>query len=267
MRAKIISLEGKEEREIELPSQFSESLREDVIRRAFHSERSFKFQPKGNYARAGLETTAEYYGRRHRWRQTINTGRSRLPREKLPGGRLGRVLRVPHAVKGRRAHPPKPWKKIRERINVKEKNFAVRSAIAATGNIEAVRARGHKFDGIALPLIADSAIENVKKAKDAKSILEKIGLKSDMERARERRSMRSGRSRLRKGGYRNAKSALIVIADDKGIWKAARNFPGIEVVKVNALTAELLAPGGQAGRLTIWSENAVEKMRKENLYA
>lgn len=265
MKAKVLSLDGNAGREVELPAQFCEQIREDLVRRAVHSEQSRRYQPKGTYPFAGLETTAEYYGRRHAWRQTINTGRSRVPREKIPKGRSGRVLRIPSAVKGRRAHPPKAVKRIVERINLKEKNFAMRSAISATANAEEVKKRGHVFEG-ELPIVVDDAIEGVKKSKEAKAAFEKLGLGKDLERARKRRRMRSGRARLRKGGYRNSKSVLVVLGEDKGVWKAARNFPGVDVVKVNELTAELLAPGGQQGRLAVWTESALEKMQKEELF-
>ncbi|MFH1443170.1 MAG: 50S ribosomal protein L4 [Candidatus Micrarchaeota archaeon] len=266
MEVKVLDLEGKEEKQVQLPEQFATEVREDLIRRAFHSERSYIFQPKGAFRLAGITTTAEYYGRRHSWRQTINTGRSRLPREKIPGGRSGRVLEVPHAAKGRRAHPPKPEKKLIERMNIKEKHFALRSAIAATLSKELVSARGHLFDGNGLPVIVDSSIEQVKKAKEARSMLVKLGAGKDLERAQKRRKMRSGRARLRKGGYITPKSVLIVVSEDKGIWKAARNIPGVDVCTVDKLTAELLAPGGNPGRYTIWSESAILRMGKENLY-
>lgn len=266
MNAKILSLEGKEVRQMELPAQFQTEMREDIVKRAFLSERSMLLQPKGSFPMAGLQTTAQYYGRRHSWRQTINTGRSRLPREKIPKGRSGRVLRVPHAAKGRRAHPPKPHKRIIEKINIKEKNFAIRSAIAATANAQLVTGRGHLIGSATFPLVVDTSIQSVRKAREAKSVLEKLGAGLDLERAAQRRRMRSGRARLRKGGYITPKSILIVIGTDEGIWKAARNIPGVDICKVEELTAELLAPGGNAGRFTIWTESALQKMASENLF-
>jgi large subunit ribosomal protein L4e len=266
MKAKVLSINGSAQKEVELPAQFGEQLREDIVRRAVHSEQSFHYQPKGSYLYAGLETTAEYYGRRHAWRQTINTGRSRVPREKIPKGRSGRVLRIPSAIKGRRAHPPKAIKRLTERINLKEKSFAMRSAITATGVFEEVRKRGHIFTG-QLPIVVDNAIEGVKKAKEAKAVLDKLGCGEDLQRARERRRMRTGRAKLRKGGFRTPRSVLVVIGEDKGIWRAARNLPGVGVVKVEDLTAELLAPGGNQGRLAVWSESALEKMHKQSLFS
>ncbi|MFH0970954.1 MAG: 50S ribosomal protein L4, partial [Candidatus Micrarchaeota archaeon] len=226
MQAKVFNLEGKQTRQMELPPQFNTEFREDLIKREFLSERSYLHQPKGAFPLAGLMNTAEYYGRRHSWRQTINTGRSRLPREKIPKGRSGRVLRVPHATKGRRAHPPKPQKRIIERINLKEKMLAIRCAIAATINAEMVKHRGHIIDGASIPIIVEDSFEAIKKSKEARGILAKLGLGRDLDRAAERRRMRSGRARLRKGGYITPKTVLIVVGEDLGIWKAARNLPG-----------------------------------------
>ena len=48
--------------------------------------------------------------------------------------------------------------------------------------------------------------------------------------------------------------------------KAGRNLQGIEVSKVNSLNAKKLAPGCVPGRLIIWSENAIERLRNEKLY-
>ncbi|MFH0835454.1 MAG: 50S ribosomal protein L4 [Candidatus Micrarchaeota archaeon] len=261
MKANVISLDGTAGVAIELPSQFNDAFRPDLIRRAFSAERSRLFQPKGAFPLAGMQNTARYYGRRHAWRQTINTGRSRLPREKLPKGRSGRVLQVPHAVKGRRAHPPKPQKILIERINIKEKNAAIRSAIAATADARLVKLRGHRFDG-ALPLVVEDGFEGIKRVKEAKAVLEKCGLSADLERAKEGRQMRSGRARLRKGGYRTPCSVLVVYAKDEGIGKAVRNLPGVEAARADLLTMEELAPGGEAGRLTLWTKGALAELGK-----
>ncbi|NUN11347.1 50S ribosomal protein L4 [Candidatus Micrarchaeota archaeon] len=265
MKANVYSIDGKQEGSVDLPSQFNESYRPDVIRRAFHSYMTEFYQPKGNDPLAGLKTSAEYFGRRHAWRQTINTGRSRLPREKLPGGRLGQVRIVPHAIKGRRAHPPKPQKVLLEKINLKEKNLAIRSSIAATTDALKVKARGHVAPNT-LPIVVDDSFEALKRVKDALKTLHSLGIDGDLTRAKENRKKRSGRARMRKSGYVVPKSVLIVAGDDKGVWKAVRNLPGVDYANVKDLNVELLAPGGVAGRLVIWTKSAIEKMKAENLY-
>lgn len=261
----VIDSAGKTVGEAQLPQQFFEPVREDLIHRAFIAAATHHYQPKGAYPMAGLQTSAGYFGRRHQSRQTINTGRSRLPREKLPEGRLGKVRIVPHAVKGRRAHPPKPQKILIEKINLKEKNKALRSAIAATADEKLVSARGHKFS-CKLPLVVDAKFEEISKSKQAQRALEAIGVGSDLQRAREGRRMRSGRSRMRKGGYRTPKSVLIIFAKDKGIWRATRNLPGVDCVSVEKLDAELLAPGGVCGRLALWTQDALRELSEKKLY-
>jgi large subunit ribosomal protein L4e len=48
---------------------------------------------------------------------------------------------------------------------------------------------------------------------------------------------------------------------------AAMNIPGVDVVEVKQLNAENLAPGAKAGRLTIWSQAAIESLSKNKLFA
>ena len=53
---------------------------------------------------------------------------------------------------------------------------------------------------------------------------------------------------------------LLVIAKDEGIVKAARNTPGVDVVTLEGLNAELLAPGTHPGRLTLWAVSTMERL-------
>ncbi|MEM0475303.1 MAG: 50S ribosomal protein L4 [Candidatus Norongarragalinales archaeon] len=267
VKAVVFGLDGAKRGEVELPTQFNEEYRPDLIRRAFHAEATARLQPKGTFLLAGLQTSARYYGRRHAWRQIINTGRSRLPREKISGGGTGRVRIVPHARGGRRAHPPKVEKRLRERINFKENNKAIRSALAACANAALVKARGHAVgNGFTAPIVVEDAFESLSRVKDAKKTLKALGLENDLERAARARKRRSGRARLRKGGYRVPKSVLIVFGEDKGVWRAVRNLPGVDAVRVDKLNAELLAPGGDAGRLAVFTRNALAKLSENGLY-
>ena len=36
---------------------------------------------------------------------------------------------------------------------------------------------------------------------------------------------------------------------------------------MNSLNAELLAPGGQPGRITLFTEGAIDRLKKENLFS
>ncbi len=51
-----------------------------------------------------------------------------------------------------------------------------------------------------------------------------------------------------------------MVAENGDIMKAARNILGMDVIKINNLNVELLAPGTHPGRLTVWSKSAFEKL-------
>ncbi len=55
---------------------------------------------------------------------------------------------------------------------------------------------------------------------------------------------------------RTPKSILIVSTKDEICQKSARNLSGVDVVKPNEINIEHLAPGGDAGRLTIFTKSA-----------
>ncbi len=256
MKAYVYSIDGKAGKEITLPEIFLEEIRPDIINRAAISQRSRNFQPKGTYYWAGVETSAEYKGRKGDYRAMIGT---RLPRVKLPKGQQGAVRRVPSARKGRMAHPPKTEKTLVENINRKERRKAIRSAIAATASAHYVKIRGHKIDSIHVPLIVEDKFESMKKAKDVYSFLERLGLGAELIRS-EKKTVRAGRGQNRGRAYRRKKGVLIVLSKKADVYKASMNIPGIDVTTAKNLNVELLAPGGNPGRLTVYTESAIKAL-------
>ena len=115
---------------------------------------------------------------------------------------------------------------------------------------------------IATPLATDGIItlESVKTAKQSREIFEKIGVYDDVIRAKEGKRIRAGRGKTRGRKYKKVKGPLVVVGEDKGISLGARNHAGVDVVVVENLNAELLAPGTHPGRLTIYTKSAVEKL-------
>ncbi len=255
MKVKVYDLEGKAVDEVQLPSVFSEEIREDLIRRAVLSDESKEYQPKGSYRWAGLETSAHYVGRKEAFKSLKNRGQAMLPREFFGGGIPGRVRRIPSAVGGRRAHPPKPWKKIVEKINKKEYVKALKSALAATASIDIVKQRGHKV--LQSPIIVVDDLQELTKTKDVYAFLMKF-IKEDLERVKKGKKRRTG-VRRRKGGVKYPKSALIVVSKE---WKAGSNIPGIDVKLVKELKVKDLAPGGHPGRLLIITKSALEEINE-----
>jgi large subunit ribosomal protein L4e len=183
-------------------------------------------------------------------------GMSRVPR--LTQGRSAAL--APNVVGGRRAHPPKVERNWKEKINKKEKQLARNSALAATATKEVVAKRGHSFDEkITLPIVIDDDFEKIKKTKEVIEVLEKIGIYSDIERAANGRHIRAGKGKMRGRKYRQPTSILIV-ATKEGIEKSSQNLSGVDITKPHHLNIEHLAPGGIAGRLTVFTKSALAKI-------
>ena len=112
---------------------------------------------------------------------------------------------------------------------------------------------------------SQSKIEDLKRTKDVRDVLLKLGLGEELERAGIKK-VRAGRGKRRGRRYKLKKGPLMVVSKRCALYEAARNIPGVDVCIVNELNAELLAPGTQAGRLTLWTESAIENMGKEKLF-
>ncbi len=250
--AKVFNLEGKPIGKISLPSVFETPLRPDVIKRAVLAIQSNRFQPQGRDPRAGKRTTAESRG--------VGLGIARIPRVKGPGGR---AALAPGTVGGRAAHPPTSEKRIVKRIPKKEKRLALLSAIAATASKEVVASRGHLIEDVpGIPLIVADDLEMLKKTKEVEETLIRLGVLSDIYRVKESRKIRAGKGKYRGRKMKQAVGPLIVVAENKGILEAARNIPGLDVIVVNNLNPEALAPGTHPGRLTIWTSSAIGKLNE-----
>jgi len=258
---KTYTLNGKASKEsVELPPQFDTPYRPDVIKRAVLALQSRRRQPHGVDELAGKRNTAQSWQTGH--------GRSRMPRVKGSGtGAANKAAFAPGTVSGRVAHPPEARKVLIERINKTENRLAIRSAIAASANPEFVKARGHQVENVPqIPLIVSSRFEAIETTKEARDTLIALGLGDDLERASNGRSVRAGKGKMRGRKMKTPKSLLIVVGEDKGISKAARNLPGVDIAEVQGLNAELLAPGTHAGRMVVWTTSAIARLEKENLF-
>lgn len=266
MKADMFGLDGKKLRSVELPSQFNEEIRSDLIKRAVLVVQSNNRQPYGAFPQAGMRQSVEVSKRRRKYRTSYGHGISRVPRKVLwrRGRQFGWVgAFAPGTVGGRRAHPPKSEKIWSLDINIKEKRKAIRSALAATLNENLVKKRGHIFKNL-VPVI-ESKAEELGKTKDILNMLNKLGLEKEISRVKQK-TVRAGIGKIRGRPYKNKKGPLIVVSSECKLSKSAANIPGIDVSVVNKLNAELLAPGCAPGRLTIFTEKAIESMSKENLF-
>ncbi len=153
MEVTVRNLDGSDADSVELPAVFDTQYRPDLIARAVRVAQANRKQDYGADEFAGKRTPAESLG--------SGRGMAHVPRQD------GRARRVPQAVKGRKAHPPKAEKEQGESINTKTKKLAIRSAVAATTDAELVAERGHRFDADTdVPVVVDDEFEDLQKTKE-----------------------------------------------------------------------------------------------------
>ena len=245
MQATVRDLNGDDAGSIDLPEVFETHFRPDLIQRAVVAAQANRKQAYGADKLAGMRTPAESMG--------SGRGMSHDPRQD------GVVRRLPHAVSGRKAHPPKAEKDQGKTINRKERQLATRSALAATTDAERVADRGHQFDDdLDLPLVVSDEFEELVKTQEVVSLLESLGVADDIERAEEGKTVRAGRGTTRGRKYKQPKSILFVTSEEPS--KAARNLAGADVATAHDVNVEDLAPGTHAGRLTIFTESAIAEV-------
>ncbi len=244
-RVHVVTLQGVQGATVTLPLAFSVPVRPDLIRRAVVAAQSHRIQPHGTTPTAGARHSVQWSGK--------GKGVARTPR--LMDSMRG--AQAPNTVGGRPAHPPRIETLWRKKINIKERKGAFAAALAATRDLKVVRARGHRVaDDTHLPVVAEDPIEAVESSKTASEFLERLGLLGDVERARDGTHIRAGRGK-RRGRLRREPSSLLVVTSVAGKARGFRNLAGVDVVPVGRLGTEDLAPGGDPGRLTIFSHAAI----------
>ncbi|RJV01852.1 MAG: 50S ribosomal protein L4 [Candidatus Poseidoniales archaeon] len=255
-------------KKVSLPDSFNSEIRSDLVKLAVASARANRRQAYGSNAHvgkrkpmSGMKHSVEWWGK--------GRGVSRIMRR--TGQRRG--AQNPHTLGGRRAHGPKVEKDWSRKLNRKERRLARNSALTATTDIDMVSNRGHRFaeEISSLPIVLGDYSENGEKidieafnlsggTRKVNAIFEALGLGDDLRRARDGRKIRAGKATMRGRVHKTPKSVLLVVANKDGLAKAARNLPGVDVVAAKDLSAEHLAPGGDLGRLTVFTKAAVEAL-------
>lgn len=249
VKVPVYSADGTQKGTIELPKAFATPVRPDVIHKAVRVAQSNARQPYGSSLTAGMMHSTKSAGK--------GKGQSRVPR--IQGSGPGAL--APPTVGGRRAHPPEARRVWTEKINDKERRLAIRSALAATTQGAMVTARGHRIDAKrALPVVVDNKFEALAKTADILAAFEKLGVLPDIERANEGRHVRAGIGKLRGRRYKTPTSLILVAGDVTKLRKGAGNLLGVDVCTPRDLSAELLAPGGVAGRLAVFTESALKAL-------
>jgi len=247
----IYTMKGEKSRTVDLPEVFSSPLRQDLIRRDVLAIRAGRRQPYGPNERAGMRHSVEWWGK--------GRGASRVTR--LKGQSRG--AQAPCTVGGRPANPPRPERVWEKKINHKERLGARASALGACVRADLVARRGHRFkEGLTLPVVLEDDFEKVDATRDVIEVLQKVGVYDDIARAWRGKHVRAGVGKIRGRRFRSPRSVLIVVSRKDGVEKGARNLAGVDIVTPRQLNTELLAPGGDPGRLSVFTESAIEELRR-----
>ena len=218
----VYSVKGGVSGTVDVPAAFETPYRPDIIKKAVLAAAANSRQPYGPAARSGMRHSVSTWGK---------------------GRGTARVQRVHD---GRKA----------------TESIARQSALAATACAECVKARGHQFDdSVSFPIVVEDEFVTLKATSEVVEVFEKIGIGYDLERAKDGRKIRAGRGTMRNRKYRTPVSVLIVVSDEERnapIFKSASNLPGVTVEEVGTLNTSILAPGGDAGRLTVYTKSAID---------
>ena len=249
-KTNVYAVNGDVASQVDVPAVFSTPYRPDIIKKAVLAAAANKRQPYGPSKGAGMRHSVSTWGK----------GRGVARVQRIAAGRM--ATESPNNVSGRRAHPPVPERNWSLKINQKERALARKSAIAATGCADCVKARGHQFDdNVSFPIVVADAVQDIKTTAEVSDFLQKIGLGYDLDRAKFGRKIRAGRGTMRNRKYRTPVSVLIVVSErEMPIFESASNLPGVQIEEVSSLSAAILAPGGDAGRLTVYTESAFAKI-------
>ncbi|MBO7410148.1 MAG: 50S ribosomal protein L4 [Candidatus Methanomethylophilaceae archaeon] len=249
-KTNVYAVNGDVASQVDVPAVFSTPYRPDIIKKAVLAAAANKRQPYGPSKGAGMRHSVSTWGK----------GRGVARVQRIAAGRM--ATESPNNVSGRRAHPPVPERNWSLKVNQKERALARKSAIAATGCADCVKARGHQFDdNVTFPIVVADEVQDIKTTAEVSAFLQKIGLGYDLDRAKDGRKIRAGRGKMRNRKYRTPVSVLIVVSErEMPIFESASNLPGVQIEEVSSLSAAILAPGGDAGRLTVYTESAFAKI-------
>ena len=240
---------------IVLPGVLSTGIRTDIVNAVHTNIAKNRRQGQAVKYDAGMRHSAESWG----------TGRAvaRIPRVGGSGtSRSGQAAFGNMCRKGRMFAPLRIWRKWHRRANLKQKRYAVSTALAASAILPLVQARGHRVDQVPeFPLVVDNSAETIERTKEAVKFLRDIGAFSDVKKVTDTIKVRAGRGKLRNRRYRTRRGPLVIYSGANiPLIKALRNIPGVETAHVSRLNLLQLAPGGHVGRFCIWTESAFKEL-------
>lgn len=260
----VYNLEGEEtDGKVPLPSVLTAPIRRDIVQFVHTNVRKNKRQAYSVRVHNGPSgIVAGHQHSAHSW----GTGRavSRIPRVNGSGThRAGQAAFGNMCRGGRMFAPTKTWRKWQRKTNVRQRRYAIVSALAASATPALVMARGHKIEDVnELPIVVSNDVEKVAKGKmteKAEQWLVNLGLGDELDRIGTKVA-RPGKGKMRNRRWKQKRGPLIIYDEDNGLVQAFRNLKGVDVCQVSRLNLLQLAPGGHLGRLIVWTQAAFEKL-------
>jgi large subunit ribosomal protein L4e len=263
MKTKLYDVNGKQGKEINLPKCFSAKVRVDVVAKVLEAKKIK--QPYSPSPVAGKQHSASGILKHHRkvWKSQYGRGMSRVPRKTMTrkGSQFNWVgAEVSNTRGGRRPHPPKILSMINFlKINKKEQKLAIESALSATVNEKYLEKKYSTLKDSKigkLPLVVESKFITLKAKELISSIKNILGDKL-FSVALQKKSVRSGRGKLRGRKYKSTAGMLLVVGNDEKLKTTA-----FDVVSVKKIGVNDLASGG-VGRLTVYTEKAIKDLKEK----
>lgn len=256
MNAPLYDAAGRKKAEIKLPNFFTIPIREDLVAKAIECERQEQRQPYASFAEAGKRHSASgtISHRRHKWKSGYGRGMSRVPRKVM--WRRGTQFywigaEVANTRGGRRAHPPQGIRRYRK-LNRKEQNHALASALAATAAPSLVSKRYTSLSSP--PSSLPAVIEQFPtKARDMRAALIAIFGTTLLPLLFRHREVRAGLGKLRGRKYKT-NAALLLVTGNSEVLKQSL----IESKQASRLQITDLYP---LGRLTLYTQQALKELQ------
>jgi len=250
----ILTVQGAKTSTVELPKVYDTPIRAELVHHIYTNLAKNAMQPHGTDPLAGVKVSAVSWG--------PGRAKARVPRINGSGSnRNGQGAYANFCRGGHRFAPPTIQRRWFRPVPIKQRRYAIASAIAATAVAPLVQARGHLIEKVnEIPIVVEAAIEEIKRTRDAVALLKAVGVYQDVQRVMDNKVHRASKGKYRRSAFKTKKGPLVIFNEDKGIAKAFRNIPGVDTISVQNLSLAKLAPGAQLGRLTIWSEAAFKNL-------
>ncbi len=259
MKAKIIDKSGASKGTLEMPINFSDNVRADILLKSFEAEKQGQVYGSMPGAGAGYSASGILRHRRHRWKTTYGKGISRIPRKIMSrhGSSFNWIGATISSTRGgRKPHAPRAEKNQFKKINKKELLMGFNSGFAGTANKKYLEEKYRRKCGVELPIVFNSSVLEMK-SKEFLDLLKKT-YKDCYDKILKEKKKRTGKGKLRGRKYKTNAGLLFVIGNNEKLKRA-----GIDVVQVNDLKIKDLAPNGVAGRFVCYTETAIKDIENE----